>query len=141
MLQISRGAVIAMHGCVLIGEAAGRPVPAGEIASVFGVSAAHVSKVMQRLCRAGVVRSARGPDGGFLLAAPPERITLLKAVSAVDGKIAPAKCLLGRHSCLRRRCMIGDFASRFEAEFKKVLSRTLAEAAAYSHGKKPAPRA
>jgi len=135
ILHISDGAVIALHGCVLIGEAGGEPVSAAKIAAEFRVSAAHVSKVMQRLCRAGVLKSARGPDGGFLLNGSADKITLRRVVEAADGKLFPPRCLLGRKSCLRKACMLGDFAARFETELNKVLSRTLKEASLYTYGK------
>ncbi|HEX5272230.1 MAG TPA: Rrf2 family transcriptional regulator [Gemmataceae bacterium] len=50
-------------------------------------------KVLQPLVSAGVLRSIKGPNGGYRLARPPRQITLLEIVEAVDGPIrgdAPA---------------------------------------------------
>ncbi len=45
-----------------------------EISRYFGISADHVTKVMQHLARQGYVRSRRGRNGGAVLARPPEQI-------------------------------------------------------------------
>ena len=44
-------------------------------------------RALERLAAAGVVHSVRGPRGGYRLARPAERITLLEVVEAVDGPI------------------------------------------------------
>jgi FAD/FMN-containing dehydrogenase len=50
------------------------------------------------LARAGVLRSVRGPRGGFQLAGPPARLTLARVVSPFD-EVGERHCLLGRAQC------------------------------------------
>ncbi len=59
-------------------------VQAGEIARHLNLPAAYMAKVMTRLARAGILRSDRGPRGGFRLAHPAEELNLLEIVEAVD---------------------------------------------------------
>jgi len=62
-------------------------VQAGEIARQFGLPAAYAAKVMTQLARAEILRSDRGPRGGFRLQRPAEEIKLLEVVEAVDGVV------------------------------------------------------
>ncbi|MBU0638005.1 MAG: Rrf2 family transcriptional regulator [Planctomycetes bacterium] len=63
----------------------GGAMQAGEIAAHFDLPAAYAAKVLTQLVRAGVLRSDRGPRGGFRLLGPPETIDFLQIVEAVDG--------------------------------------------------------
>jgi len=56
----------------------------GEIAEGARVPASYLSKVLQTLSRAGIVRSQRGLGGGFTLARPAEELNVLDVVNAVD---------------------------------------------------------
>ena len=79
---------------VLASRPAGR-VSAAELAATLKVSEAHLAKVMQRLGKAALVRSARGPKGGFQLPAGRSSVTLLDVYEAIDGPFRPDECLLG----------------------------------------------
>jgi len=49
------------------------------------MSEEYLSKTLKGLVRAGILLSSRGPTGGYRLARPPKRISLLEVVEAVDG--------------------------------------------------------
>jgi len=55
-----------------------------QLAKVTQVPAAYLSKVLQSLAKAGIVRSQRGIGGGVALAADPQQLTILDVVSAVE---------------------------------------------------------
>lgn len=63
-------------------------VRAREVAEMFQMPAAYAAKVMTLLTRNGVLESGRGPRGGFRLAKPPEEISFLEIIEAVDGVLA-----------------------------------------------------
>jgi Rrf2 family protein len=65
----------------------GRPVAAPAIARARGIPAQFLRKVLQALASAHLLRSHKGPGGGYLLARPAEGITLLEVVEAVDGPL------------------------------------------------------
>ena len=79
----------------------------GEIAGEQGVSVAHLSKVMQRLVKVGLLTSRRGPGGGFILGRAADKISLLEILEAMDGPMSDCKCLLGRKKCLFGGCALG----------------------------------
>ena len=58
-----------------------------------------VSKIMRDLVRAGLLRSAKGRRGGFLLARPPEKIRLIDIVEVVDGLGQYRQCVVGLGKC------------------------------------------
>jgi Rrf2 family protein len=58
-----------------------------EIARARGIPERFILKVLRPLVSARLVRSLKGPHGGYRLAKPAARITLLEVVEAVDGPI------------------------------------------------------
>ena len=55
-----------------------------KLAEVTKVPSAYLSKVLQNLSRAGIVRSQRGVGGGVSLASEPKDLTIFDVVSAVE---------------------------------------------------------
>ncbi len=55
------------------------------IAKAYDIPLEYLLKILQQLVRANVLRSKRGPRGGFSLARPPKKITALQIIEAVDG--------------------------------------------------------
>jgi Rrf2 family protein len=62
-------------------------VLAARISKEYGIPLEYLLKILQQLVRANVLRSKRGPRGGFFLARPAESITLLEIIEAVDGPL------------------------------------------------------
>jgi Rrf2 family protein len=65
----------------------GGPVASHAIAAAEGLPERFLLKVLKPLASAGVLLSAKGPNGGYQLARPARRITLLDVVEAVDGPV------------------------------------------------------
>jgi Rrf2 family protein len=62
-------------------------VLAARVSKEYGIPLEYLLKILQQLVRANVLRSKRGPRGGFFLARPAEDITLLEIIEAVDGPL------------------------------------------------------
>jgi len=131
MLRISDAVAIGLHAMArLAGATEGEPVSACRMASDLQVSEAHLSKVLQRLGRRGLVLSKRGPGGGFVLGRDAHSITLEDVYDAVEGPLPTDHCLLGRVECaLHQDCLLGDLLldvqTRINHEFAYL---TLADA-------------
>jgi Rrf2 family iron-sulfur cluster assembly transcriptional regulator len=82
---------VAVHG-------AGAPVRVGPMSEALEVPRNYLSKTLHVLAREGVLRSERGPRGGFQLAVPAERLSLAQ-VTAPFEDVATRHCLLGRSHC------------------------------------------
>jgi len=60
-------------------------VSSQDISKQYDIPLEYLLKILQQLVRANVLRSKRGPRGGFSLAQPPSKITMLQIIEAVDG--------------------------------------------------------
>ena len=58
-----------------------------DIAKQYEIPLEYLLKILQQLVRAKVLRSKRGPQGGFWLAKPTTKISMLEIVEAVDGAL------------------------------------------------------
>ena len=63
----------------------GGPVLASNVSKEYNIPLEYLLKILQQLVRVNVLRSKRGPRGGFFLARKPEDITLLNIIEAVEG--------------------------------------------------------
>ena len=80
----SRYAVVAMAELARSGE---RPVPIAQIAERREMPVQFLEQLFSTLRRDGLLLSQRGVGGGYRLARPPEEITVLEVVQALDGKV------------------------------------------------------
>jgi len=58
-----------------------------------GISARYLEQIFQKLRKAGIVGSKRGPSGGYFLNKKPEEITIGEIVRITEGGINPVLCL------------------------------------------------
>jgi len=56
-----------------------------DISQKYNIPLEYLLKILQQLVRANILRSKRGPRGGFILARPPKKVTLLEVMEAVEG--------------------------------------------------------
>jgi Rrf2 family transcriptional regulator, cysteine metabolism repressor len=80
----SRYAVVALAELARSGEG---PVPIAQIAERRGMPVQFLEQLFTILRRDGFLQSQRGVRGGYKLARPPEEITVLDVVQALDGKL------------------------------------------------------
>jgi len=106
-LKISEAASLAMHALGYLANCEDGPVTSREIAKRFRISEAHLSKVLQRLVKVELLRSVRGPRGGFTLIRSPESVTLLEIFEAIEGRFEPSQCLLSSSICDGDDCILG----------------------------------
>ena len=64
------------------------------IAKSQGLSENYLEQLMAPLRRAGIVKSVRGAQGGYMLARSPQEITIGEIITTVEGPIALVHCLL-----------------------------------------------
>ena len=122
--RMSEAASLALHAAALLASEPRRQMPARKIAEALGASHAHLSKVLGRLARAGIVTSTRGPAGGFALGRPAGRITLLEVYEAIEGPLSAPDCLFGRAVCTGGDCICGDLLSDVHARTRRRLAGT-----------------
>ncbi len=132
LIGISEAASIGWHAMIVLASSGDKLCSTAEIADRLQVSGAHLSKVLQRLTKAGLVDAVRGPHGGFSLGKPATEMTVLDIYEAIEGPLQERKCLLREPICNGKCCIIGDLFHRID-ELKETLgSLSLEEATAKS---------
>lgn len=69
------------------------PVKIRDVAERQEIPLKYLESILLALKRAGVLRSKRGPGGGYYLARPAEEITVGEVIRAMDGPLAPIGCV------------------------------------------------
>ena len=69
------------------------PINLQRICERQAISPDYLEQILRKLRNAGIVRSVRGPRGGFSLARPPEEITAWDVVSALEEPVSPVPCV------------------------------------------------
>jgi Rrf2 family iron-sulfur cluster assembly transcriptional regulator len=87
--MLGRTAIQALKALLELAQEPGRWRSVNDLAAAQALPAPHLEQLLLRLRRAGVLEARRGRQGGYRLATPPERLTLLRMLVAV-GAWAPA---------------------------------------------------
>lgn len=69
-----------------------KPIPLADISMRQEISLSYLEQLFAKLRRSGLVRSVRGPGGGYLLGGKPEAITIAAIIRAVDEPIQATSC-------------------------------------------------
>ena len=98
---LSQTAEHALRAALFLGRAGhGRLVSAGQVAAALGMPPNYTAKTLRQLTRRGLLRSVRGPHGGFALLVKASEISLARLIDAVEEyPERPAVCLLGHRTC------------------------------------------
>ena len=134
------------YGCRAMLELALRkdegPVQLEELAGSQHIPERYLSKIVQDLRRAGLVRSVRGAHGGYVLSRHPSEVNLLQIVGSMEGSLAPVECVDAPEVCeMRDQCVTRELWSRVQGAIRAVLEETLLEDLAKRHRRKAKARA
>jgi Rrf2 family iron-sulfur cluster assembly transcriptional regulator len=99
-----RYAVMAMADLARRQIDADRAVALAEIAARQEISLSYLEQLFARLRRKGLVKSARGPGGGYRLARTAETTTIAEIVHAVDEPLRATRC--AGHAKDGKGCML-----------------------------------
>jgi Rrf2 family protein len=112
------------------------PLALHQIAAEEGISVKYLENIFTQLRRAGIVRSIRGAEGGYLLAAPANSISILKIIEAVEGPAVTVDCVQHPDRCPQKnRCSAAALWDDLNALLKEFFSqRTLASIAVSEEG-------
>jgi Rrf2 family protein len=103
----------------------GRELPASsrDLAELQGAPASMVAKIMPKLEKAGIVASTDGIGGGYLLARPPESISVLDITDAIDGRKSVFGCKEVRENCVLFSEAVPTWANRGVCGIHAVMLR------------------
>ena len=98
-----------------------------DIASRCDIPHQYLEQIFNRLGKTGIIKSTRGKKGGYELAKPPEQITVLHIVNALEGDIEFVSKSDGNNG------VIVELFQEAEDKLKKILSVNLADLVSKQH--------
>ncbi|CAG4882467.1 Iron-sulfur cluster regulator IscR [Georgfuchsia toluolica] len=101
MLRLSK---LTDYSTVILSYMAKKPediYSVARMAAALGIAAPSASKILKILARRGLVQSRRGTNGGYLLARPPEQISIAEVIDAMEGPLGVTECVVGKDLCAR----------------------------------------
>ena len=112
------------------------PVTLSDISERQHISLSYLEQLFAKLRRHGLVRSVRGPGGGYQLGLPPEQISIGMIITAVNENIMVTKCL-GNGDCNEgHECLTHSLWEELSKRIESFLDQiTLAELVAKQSSK------
>ena len=119
-----RYAVMAMTDLARRQGEAVRGVALADIATRQEISLSYLEQLFARLRRQGLVISARGPGGGYRLAATADETSIGAIVHAVDEPLAATRCGVAAKGCMAKgeRCLTHDLWADLGARIEDYLA-------------------
>src|ERR1700723_1409658 len=87
IMRLSARADYALRAAIELAAASSGHVTADQLAHAQQIPGKFLETILTQLRRAGLIRSQRGPDGGFWLARPAAEISLADIIRAIDGQL------------------------------------------------------
>ncbi len=104
----------------------GRAISVKEISSRQSISVKYLEQIIATLAKAGYVRSARGPQGGYSLKRDPKEYTVGEILRLTEGSLAPVSCVEeDGDSCEREKyCATVELWRRVNQAVNEVVDNT-----------------
>lgn len=124
MQLISRTSEYALRAVIWLMQEPARSQTTRQIAKGTRTPPDYISKVLQALGKAGLVRGQRGLGGGFLFSGNPAKVTVLEVINAVDPLERIHTCPLGLRQHGKNLCPLhcgmNDAVAQMEATFGRT---------------------
>ena len=122
VLEISQAVEYGIRGMMyMVQKGEEGPALVREIADAEDIPIAFLHKIFQRMAQGRILNSRRGI--GYTFAMPPEKITLLDIVQAIEGPINLRTCVLDKNYCERSsHCTLVDFWTELQETLISKLS-------------------
>ncbi len=123
LVNLSEGVSLALRGLVIVAKEFPNRLNIKKLAKELQASEAHLSKIFQKLSKASIVKSVRGPAGGFELCEDVENITFLDIFETIEGKIKKTTCPFSKRECDAENCIYGVSLCSISQELNKAMDK------------------
>ncbi len=125
VMQIPRKIEYALRAMIHLADVPEGVANGNQIAEAEHIPKYFLEKVIRDLMRSGLVRSRRGPGGGYQLGRPAEAISFKDIIEAVEGPINLNVCLEDSNTCsLQPRCRMFRVWEHGQRALLEVFSQT-----------------
>lgn len=138
-MKLSTFSDYSLRVLMYLGQQPGRLATIAEIAQAYGISEAHLMKVVHQLGRAGYLETVRGKGGGMRLGKPAAEIVLGEVIRQTENDFDLAGCFSGEgYCCLQGACRLqGVLDEALKSMFLVLDAYSLADLLVPLHGQAP----
>ena len=123
-MKFSTKAEYGLRAIVRVAKSGQKPCSLAKIARQEGISLNYLEKLMAKLKKARLVKSAKGMRGGYFLARAVDKIKVKEIISALEGTLAPFYCVSvqGKKNTCPRSCLTQRVWVKLYKEIIKTLN-------------------
>jgi Rrf2 family protein len=135
-MKVTKSAGYAVHALMyMVRHSTQLPVTAVTVARAEGIPPQYLAKIFQQLAKAHFVKAIRGRKKGYVFARPPEQITLLELLEAIEGGPLFDDCFLRHCECggTPDNCRVFSMWTDAVRQIKKELEDTTIASATWAH--------
>jgi Rrf2 family protein len=97
---------------------------AKDVAEAYGIPQEALAKILQRLAKAGLLKSQHGMNGGYTLGREANQISAFEVIQAIDGPLFITSCVTVRGECGQsNRCTVREPLRKVNESIEQVLKR------------------
>ncbi len=124
-MKLSRSSEYALHALAYLSSLEpNKLVPSHLMAQAQGIPERFLLKILKPLVWAGLLRSVKGPNGGYCLAKRPSQISLLDIIEAADGPLRGRTPLSGTKGADKLDVRLEEVCNRVAEMVRKHLAKT-----------------
>ena len=125
MLKLTKKADYALMAMKHLAEFATEgSLSAKDVADAYGIPPEALAKILQKLAKAGLLKSQHGMNGGYTLSRPAHTISAFEVIQVIDGPLFITSCVTVRGECDQSvRCNIREPLRKVNVSIEQVLKR------------------
>ncbi len=135
-MKVTKATAYALHALMyMVRHITQLPVTTNTMAKGEGIPSGYLAKIFQRLTKAHLVRSVKGRKKGHVFVRPPEEISLLEIIEAIEGKSLFDDCPLKHCECggTPENCFIFTQWIRATRKIRDLFEETTLTTVAWNH--------
>jgi len=135
-MKVKKSSAYALHALMyMVRHSTQLPATTDTIAKAEGIPSDYLPKIFQQLVKARFVKAIRGKKRGYVFARPPEEISFLELLDAIEGSPVFDDCLLRHCECggTKENCRFFSVWLDATRQVKQLLEETTVASAAWSH--------
>jgi len=123
LLNISESLSLALHSLKWISHT-GATLSATGISERTGMSVNHLSKVLRKLVKGGVLSASKGPGGGFYLTEKQSQKKLIDVYLLFEKSPSDKACIYENPLCDKKKCVFGGLLCKINDDFLNYFKQT-----------------